>query len=70
MPSYVILNTIEGVFVYGHNGYGQLGLGDIINRNVPTKLNFDYEVLSICCGSDHTIFNTTDGIFTYGRNYY
>jgi alpha-tubulin suppressor-like RCC1 family protein len=32
------------VFACGNNERGQLGLGDYINRNNPTKLDFSHEL--------------------------
>ena len=67
---HTVLNTTDGIFVWGSDYYGQLGLGNRINRNTPTKLEFNHEILSVHCGGDHTVLNTTDGIFVCGSNYY
>jgi alpha-tubulin suppressor-like RCC1 family protein len=65
---HTIIYKEDGIFVFGHNTSGQLGLGDDINRTVPTKLDFNCDIISIHCGSYHTIFNTTDGIYVCGQN--
>ena len=40
----VIYHTIcitknENIYIWGNNDYGQLGIGDNNNRNIPTLLN-------------------------------
>lgn len=67
---HIFINTNSGLYVLGYNEFGQLGLGDIEKRSVPTKLNFfdDYEILSISCGHSHSIINTTKGLYVFGYN--
>ena len=65
--------TADGsVFAFGHNHYGQLGVGDEENRLVPTLLRGDLEnksVLQVAAGAMHTIFVTADGlVFSCGSN--
>ncbi|GAB4831843.1 hypothetical protein Ancab_005857 [Ancistrocladus abbreviatus] len=44
------------VFCWGWNKYGQLGLGDAIDRNVPSQVNMDgYVSKNITCGWWHTL---------------
>ena len=66
---HAISNTPDGIFVWGCNYSGQLGLGDNTHRNVPTELEFYHEILSIYSGYDSVIFNTIDGIFVCGDNF-
>lgn len=63
------INTNDGLYVFGDNKFGQLGLGDYNDRNVPTKLDFfnNHEIISIN-GSEHTIIHTKTGIFVFGFN--
>lgn len=63
------INTNDGLYVFGDNRFGQLGLGDYNDRNVPTKLDFfnNHEIISIN-GSEHTIIHTKTGIFVFGSN--
>ena len=69
-----ILNTDDGLYGYGSNIVGQLGLGNDSDRFIsqPTKLKFfdNYEILSVHCGDYHTIIYTTDGLFGFGSNKY
>lgn len=68
---FTILHTTNGVYVFGDNTSGQLGLGNNIRRqNIPIKLLFDYDVISIHCGHSHTVLNTTDGLYVFGNNEY
>uniref|UniRef100_A0A0E0FVP4 Uncharacterized protein n=1 Tax=Oryza nivara TaxID=4536 RepID=A0A0E0FVP4_ORYNI len=49
--------TDEGeVFCWGWNKYGQLGLGDSMDRNVPCSVPVDaYHPLNVSCGWWHTL---------------
>ncbi|CAL1374581.1 unnamed protein product [Linum trigynum] len=49
--------TVDGkVFCWGWNKYGQLGLGDVIDRNIPSQLTIDgYTLRSVACGWWHTL---------------
>jgi len=44
------------VFCWGWNKYGQLGLGDSMDRNVPCNVPVDtYHPLNVSCGWWHTL---------------
>ncbi|XP_020102197.1 ultraviolet-B receptor UVR8 isoform X3 [Ananas comosus] len=44
------------VFCWGWNKYGQLGLGDAIDRNIPSQVPMEtYHLLNISCGWWHTL---------------
>ena len=56
---------------FGHNQYGQLGLGDNNNRNLPTLVMTDTTIRQIACGSDHTFILKESGeLFAFGCNCY
>ena len=61
------------VYSCGSNGSGQLGLGDTINRNVPTLISTNIGSLTISditCGNSHSLFLTNDGkVYSCGSNY-
>ncbi|RVE72058.1 hypothetical protein OJAV_G00057890 [Oryzias javanicus] len=63
------LSVSGSVFGWGRNDCGQLGLGDIRDRNAPTSvdsLNLK-KTVSISCGKDHTAILTKHGtVFTFG----
>ena len=74
------------VYSCGSNKYGQLGLGDNINRNIPSKipnlpnLPKDQSVLGrillppikyVACGTHHTLFVDCDDIvYSCGSNFF
>lgn len=69
--THTIIQTKTGIFVFGENSFGQLGLGDNNNRNTPTKLNFfdDHEIISInCVNMCYSMINTTKGLYFFGKN--
>ncbi|KAJ8542104.1 hypothetical protein K7X08_016970 [Anisodus acutangulus] len=44
------------VFCWGWNKYGQLGLGDVIDRNIPSQVSIDGHVpTNVACGWWHTL---------------
>ncbi|XP_010321436.1 ultraviolet-B receptor UVR8 isoform X2 [Solanum lycopersicum] len=44
------------VFCWGWNKYGQLGLGDVIDRNIPSQVSMDDHVpITVACGWWHTL---------------
>ena len=59
------------LLAFGDNHYGQLGLGDNKNRNLPTLVMTDTTIREIVCGSDHTFILKESGeLFAFGYNYY
>ena len=51
----IICRNNGDVLVFGHNGDGQLGLGDYQNRNKPELLMTDPEIKQIICGGWYTM---------------
>ena len=52
---HAILLTEEGrIFLWGANRYGQLGLGDISTRHVPTEILLDEKVVSVGARRDQS----------------
>ena len=59
------------VWSTGYNGYGQLGLGDNIDRNVFTQIPGLLNPNKISIGSDHTFIEKSDGtVWACGSNYF
>jgi len=61
------------VFAFGRNDYGQLGIGDTIDRAKPQRLDSlgRKAVHSLACGQYHTIFSIQDrGVLACGKNDY
>ncbi|MEQ2239028.1 hypothetical protein ILYODFUR_000317 [Ilyodon furcidens] len=67
------LSVSGGVFCWGRNNCGQLGLGDTKDTHTPTcvhSLNLK-KTHDICCGNDHTAILTKQGaVFTFGSGQY
>ena len=64
----VILTTSGEIYVWGHNAYGQLGLGHEHEQNSPQKLNLE-NIKKIHCSDDCTMALTTSGeIYAWGSN--
>jgi len=53
------------LWVWGEGGAGQLGVGDQLDRLVPTRLAraalLDLAVLMAACGPHHSLLATSDG---------
>ena len=67
-----ILKNDGSLWACGLNSSGQLGLGDITDRNTFTKVinNVDNDVKQIACGYCHTvIIKTDDSVWICGDNY-
>lgn len=59
------------VYVFGQNSYGELGVGDLEERHVPTKLSFfdNIEISQVAAGNEHTAVLTKSGhVYTFGFN--
>jgi alpha-tubulin suppressor-like RCC1 family protein len=69
--TFVQLTTGE-VYCWGRNTEGQLGVGDIKDKNVPTQLTFKFpaQVKHLVCGDCHTLaLLQTNDVFSWGFNY-
>jgi alpha-tubulin suppressor-like RCC1 family protein len=56
---------------WGNNQYGQLGLGDLIDRNVPVQVGFDIDWFNIDGGGFHSLLLKTNGsLWACGNNQY
>jgi len=63
----------NGVFSWGWNKYGQLGIGNKINQSSPQQIFFfknPEEIISFCCGYDFCVCICENGIFAWGDNQY
>ena len=71
MANYNIFSFNNSVYVFGHNDYGQLGLGHNNHINKPTLLMQDPTIKSICCGYSHSMILKENGeLFVFGGNSY
>ncbi|TYZ63890.1 hypothetical protein PybrP1_006253, partial [[Pythium] brassicae (nom. inval.)] len=59
------------VFGFGQNAYGELGLGDVADRNAPTRVAFcdGRRVVDVACGNEQTVLLCESGdVFACGYN--
>lgn len=64
-----IIDKNLDVWVCGNNSFGQLGLGDNINRVIPTKIETLPSIKSVLVGNSFTIFLDYQGYVWYcGKN--
>jgi alpha-tubulin suppressor-like RCC1 family protein len=58
------------LWVWGHNGYGQLGLGDTTDRDTPIRVGADADWVAVSTGiSHHTMAIKADGsLWAWGEN--
>ena len=66
----LILKNDGTLWGCGHNGYGQLGLGDTINRTTFTQITTNVnDIKSVYCGGFHTFILKNDGtLWSTGYN--
>ena len=56
------------IWSFGANNRWQLGTGNRTDFNVPQKIEDIPPVISIFCGSEHTLIITNDNLWSCGRN--
>ena len=65
-----LFSDINEVLSFGSNNYGQLGLGDGEDRNIPTQIPSDIKAKQIACGGQHSmIIDTDSNSWSFGKNY-
>lgn len=66
----VALKADGSIWSWGHNGYGQLGIGNKTTKRVPVKAVNINNVKDIGAGTYHTVALKEDGtVWTWGYNY-
>jgi alpha-tubulin suppressor-like RCC1 family protein len=64
----VLLDSGE-VYAWGGNDSGQLGLGDLLFRSSPVKVNLPGLAVAVAAGKFHSVALLEDGrVFTWGAN--
>ena len=65
------IKTDGSLWAWGWNGFGQLGDGTTINKNVPTQIGTDTNWKIVLAGSTYNLAIKTDGtLWTWGDNTY
>ena len=67
---YVI--TEDGaLYVWGKNSYGQLGVGDEVNKNTPTKVNLPGKIKELITTNGSSVYALMEdsSLYSWGENY-
>ena len=57
------------LWAMGRNDYGQLGVGDTINRGMPVQVPGASNVVAVAAGFDYSLYMTSDGmLWAMGNN--
>ncbi len=57
------------LYTWGNNDCGQLGHGDLVSRNKPTKVKLSEEAINVWCGDKVTFVQTKDlRVYAFGDN--
>ena len=65
----LFLNQAGDVYAVGDNASGQLGLGDNVNREFPTKIPTISDAIAIAAGDDFSLVLLSNGtVLSFGNN--
>ena len=70
---YALARTSCGVYAWGDNTYGQLGLGDRHKRQLPTMIEFlsHTPIVALACGDNHSmVIGSNNIVSVFGDNRY
>lgn len=57
------------LYAFGDNSYGQLGLGDTVQRDSPTNVTYVSGIIQVSTFSTHTLVLITNGsVLSFGNN--
>ncbi|EQC40927.1 hypothetical protein SDRG_01992 [Saprolegnia diclina VS20] len=59
------------MYAFGRNDFGQLGIPDALDKQVPTPIPFfsRQKVLSVACGQYHSVVSLANGgVYAFGKN--
>ena len=66
-----IVRTSFGLYSWGDNKCGQLGLGDLNRRQLPSVINSlsNNQIISVACGENHSlVIDCFNRVFVFGDN--
>jgi alpha-tubulin suppressor-like RCC1 family protein len=64
----VLINTNNNIWTFGHNQYGQLGLADDQDRNIPTQIP-NLKAQQVSTKNNHTVLiDIENNIWIFGQN--
>jgi alpha-tubulin suppressor-like RCC1 family protein len=68
--SFITLRTESSlVYSFGNNIFGQLGVGDLLNRQRPELISGIWNVKHISAGSSHSLLCNSNGtLYSFGSN--
>lgn len=70
---HTIIRTKYHLYAFGSNSYGQLCLGDTVNRHKPTIINLTKftinDIVHVSCGSTYTMILTKKGLYGFGWDF-
>ena len=64
----IVLFENGGVWGFGSNQYGQLGVGDTNVRGTPSRMRLRTPIVQVACGGNHTVLLAANGqVYTCGH---
>ena len=70
--NFALAITNDGLYAWGENLSGALGIGSLTNTAYPTKVQFSKKtvvtVTAISAGRDHSLAVTSNGLYAWGSN--
>ena len=67
--SVYVLMEDDSLYAWGYNYSGELGVGDEVNRNIPTKVNLPSKIKELIIDSSSAYAILEDGsLYTWGKN--
>ncbi|MBC7524999.1 MAG: T9SS type A sorting domain-containing protein [Flavobacterium sp.] len=64
------IKTDGTLWAWGYNAYGQLGIGNLINKNIPTQVGTDTDWKDVDASLNSMAQKTDGTLWTWGRNQY
>lgn len=63
------IDTFGYLWTWGQNNSGQLGIGSLVNKNIPVQVGLSSNWVKVVCGAYHTLaVNSLGELWTWGLN--